>query len=97
MTQGDTDSQFQPLAPTTGTGCQHTCGVKAQLIITTLPQTSRHRREGRNPHPGSPARARGIKVFWSDLSGNIMSAYFGPHSLPVPTSAVVMLSPQASP
>lgn len=82
VTQGDADSQFQPLAPATGTGCQHTCGVKARLIITTPLQTSRHRRVGRNPHPGSPARARGIKVFRSDLSGSIVSAYFGLRSLP---------------
>lgn len=93
VTQGDTESQFQLPVPATGTRDWHTCGVKARLIITTLLQTIRHRKgEGRNPHPGPPARARGTQVFWSDLSGSIISTYFGLCPLPAPTSTTASWS-----
>ena len=61
MTQGDSESQFQLPVPATGMRGQHTCGVKAQLIITALLQTSWHRRGkgempavGLQPGPGGP-------------------------------------------
>lgn len=85
MTQGDSESQFRLPVPATGTRGQHTCGVKARLIITTPLQTGlRCRGKGETPTLGLQPGPEGLKSFGQTRPVALLSTYFRPCPLPAP-------------
>lgn len=93
MTQGDSESQFRLPVPTTGTRGQHTCGVKARLIITTPLQTGlRCRGKGETPTLGLQPGPEGLKSFGQTRPVALLSTYFRPCPLPAPTGTTASQS-----